>query len=109
LNVGKGVAALTTCIHFSFTSVARQIRSIRQGLEETMKKLSMKLLGVVIISATLSSAITPAFALGGCGPNRHRNGWGQCVWGGQNEDWCLRTTGHPATRMPNGTLRCLHY
>ena len=33
-----------------------------------MKKLSIKLLGVVIISATLSSAISPAFALGGCGP-----------------------------------------
>ena len=56
-----------------------------------MKKLSIKLLGVVLISATLSSAITPAFALGGCGPNRHRNGWGECVWGGQNQDWCLRT------------------
>jgi hypothetical protein len=77
-------------------------------VEETMRKLSIKLLGVVIISATLSSAISPAFALGGCGPNQHRNGWGQCVWGGQNEDWCLRTTGHRATRMPNGTLRCLH-
>jgi hypothetical protein len=74
-----------------------------------MKKLSFKVLGIVIISATLSSAVSPAFALGGCGPNRHRNGWGQCVWGGQNQDWCLRTTGHPATRMPNGTLRCLHY
>jgi hypothetical protein len=74
-----------------------------------MKKLSIKLLGVAIISATLSSAISPAFALGGCGPNRHRNGWGQCVWGGQNQDWCLRTTGHTATRMPDGTLRCLHY
>jgi hypothetical protein len=74
--------------------------------EATMKKLAIKLLGVVIVSATLSSAISPAFALGGCGPNRHRNGWGQCVWGGQNQDWCLRTTGHPATRMPNGNLHC---
>jgi len=54
-----------------------------------MKKLSIKLLGAVLISATLSSAITPAFALGGCGPNRHRNGMGECVWGGQNQDWCL--------------------
>ena len=60
-----------------------------------MKNLSVKLLGLVVLSAVLSSAISPAFALGGCGPNRHRNGWGQCVWGGQNEDWCLRTTGHP--------------
>src|ERR1700677_3572806 len=73
---------------------------------DPMKKLSIKLLGIVLISATLSSAMTPAFALGGCGPNRHRNGWGECVWGGQNQDCCLRRTGHPATRMPNGTLRC---
>jgi hypothetical protein len=72
-----------------------------------MKKLSIKLFGVVMISATLLSATSPAFALGGCGPSRHRNGEGQCVLGGQNQDWCLRTTGHPATRMPNGTLRCL--
>ena len=49
-----------------------------------MKKLSIKLLGVVVISAALSSAITPAFALGGCGPNHHRNGWGQCVWGSKS-------------------------
>src|SRR5271154_4993326 len=105
----RGVAVLTMFIHFSFTTVARQIRSRSSEVEETMKKLSMKLLGVVIISATLSSAVSPAFALGGCGPNRHRNGWGQCVWGGQNQDWCLRTTGHRATRMPDGTLRCLHY
>src|ERR1700727_896426 len=80
------------------------LRERRGGDDE--KKLAIKLLGIVIISATLSSAISPAFALGGCGPNRHRNGWGQCVWGGQNQDWCLRTTGHPATRVPNGTLRC---
>jgi hypothetical protein len=75
-------------------------------MEAIMKKLSIKLLEVALISATLSSAITPALALGGCGPNRHRNGWGYCAWGGQNQDWCLRRTGHPATRMPNGTLRC---
>ena len=48
-----------------------------------MKKLWIKLLGIVLISAALSSAVSPAFALGGCGPNRHRNGWGECVWGGQ--------------------------
>jgi hypothetical protein len=62
-----------------------------------MKKLAIRLLGIVVISATLSSAVSPAFALGGCGPNRHRNGWGQCVWGGQNQDWCIennRPSGH---------------
>jgi hypothetical protein len=71
-----------------------------------MKTLRTVLLGVVILSATLSSAVEPAVALGGCGPNGHRNAWGQCVWGGQNQAWCLRHTGHPAVRMPNGTLRC---
>jgi hypothetical protein len=73
-----------------------------------MKKLSAALLGVVVISAGLSSVATPALALGGCGPNAHRNAYGHCVLGGQNQDYCLRTTGHPATRMPNGTMRCLH-
>jgi hypothetical protein len=72
-----------------------------------MKKLSATLLGVVIFSAALSSAVTPAFALGGCGPNRHRSSVsGECVWGGQNQAWCLRHTGHTAVRMPNGTMRC---
>ncbi len=71
-----------------------------------MKTLSNVLLGVAIFSAILSAAVAPAFALGGCGPNGHRNGWGRCVWGGQNQAWCLRHTGHPAVRMPNGTLRC---
>ena len=72
-----------------------------------MKKLSVALLGAVILSAALSSAVTPAFALGGCGPNAHRGPGGACVFGGQNQAWCLRQTGHPATRMPDGTLRCL--
>jgi hypothetical protein len=71
-----------------------------------MKRLSAALLGAAFVAAALSSMATPAFALGGCGPNGHRNAWGYCVFGGQNQDWCLRTTGHPATRMPNGTLRC---
>ncbi len=55
-----------------------------------MKKLSATLLGVVILSAALSSAVTPAFALGGCGPNGHRGPYGGCRWGGQNQAWCLR-------------------
>ena len=50
---------------------------------------------------------TPSQALGACGPNRHRDAAGYCVAGGQNENWCLRAKGHPATRMPDGTLRCL--
>ena len=71
-----------------------------------MSKLSAKLLGVVILSAVVSSAVSPAFALGGCGPNFHRNWAGQCVWGGQNEGWCIKHTGHPAVRAPNGEMTC---
>jgi hypothetical protein len=70
-----------------------------------MKKLSAALLGVVILSTALSSA-TPAFALGDCGPNRHRDPWGHCAWGGQNQGWCLAHTGHAATPGPNGTWWC---
>jgi hypothetical protein len=71
------------------------------------KKLAAALLGVVILSAAIWSVATPASALGGCGPNGHRNGYGRCVFGGQNQDWCIRKTGHVATRMPDGTMRCL--
>lgn len=72
-----------------------------------MKKLSAALLGAVIVSAAAAMISQPASALGGCGPNGHRNAWGQCVFGGQNQDWCLRKTGHVATRMPDGRLVCL--
>jgi hypothetical protein len=64
----------------------------RKQVSMNMKSLRTALLGVAIAAATLTS-VEPASALGGCGYNRHRNGWGRCVWGGQNEDWCLRTTG----------------
>jgi hypothetical protein len=72
-----------------------------------MKKLSAAVLGVVVLSIAMSSVATPAFALGKCGPNGHRDVFNRCVFGGQNQDFCMRRTGHPATRMPNGTLRCL--
>jgi hypothetical protein len=72
-----------------------------------MKKASATLLGVVFFFAALSSAVTPAFALGGCGPNHHRSSvTGRCIWGGQNQAWCIRHTGQPAVRMPDGTMRC---
>jgi hypothetical protein len=61
-----------------------------------MKKLSAAVLGVMILSTVLSSVATPAFALGACGRNYHRNGAGECVWGGQNQAWCLKHTGHKA-------------
>jgi hypothetical protein len=71
-----------------------------------MKKLSGVLLGVMILSTVLSSLPTPVLALGDCGPNRHRDGRGRCVFGGQNQAWCLRHTGHVAAGGPNGTRWC---
>ena len=71
-----------------------------------MKKLSAALLGVVILAAALSWADTPASALGGCGPNRHRGPAGGCRWGGQNQAWCLRHTGHVAAYGRHGTRWC---
>jgi hypothetical protein len=72
-----------------------------------MRKLQAAFLGVMVVSSALSFAVTPAFALGGCGKNGHRNGHGECVFGGQNQDYCIKKTGHPAVRMPNGTMRCM--
>ena len=73
----------------------------------TLKKLYVLWGGAIIVSTVVSSIAVPAFALGGCGPNRHRDAFGICVFGGQNQGSCLRRTGHVATRMPDGTLRCL--
>jgi hypothetical protein len=70
-----------------------------------MKSLSPVLLGVAVAAATLSS-VAPASALGGCGRNYHRNAYGRCVWGGQNQNWCLRATGHRATYVGGGRWRC---
>jgi hypothetical protein len=66
-----------------------------------MKSLRTVLLGVAIAAVTLSS-LAPAFALGGCGRNYHRNAYGRCVWGGQNQNWCLRATGHRSTYVGGG-------
>ena len=71
-----------------------------------MKALKAALFGVVILCAAMST-VSPAFALGDCGPNRHRDAAGQCVPGGQNEDFCVKRTGHKAVRMPDGTMRCV--
>ena len=46
-----------------------------------MSKYAAVLLEVVVLSAALFSVATPASALGGCGPNGHRNAWGRCVLG----------------------------
>lgn len=72
-----------------------------------MKSLFALMLGAGIISVTLGTASTPAYALGGCGRDAHRGPNGHCVYGGQNQNWCERQTGHPATHMRDGTWRCL--
>lgn len=72
-----------------------------------MKKLSAVLLGAAILSSALASGLTPALALGECGPNGHRGPFGHCRWGGQNEAWCLRHTGHIAAYGPGGTRWCV--
>lgn len=72
-----------------------------------MKNLMLAALTVVAVAGVASTMSTPALALGECGPNEHRDANGKCVAGGQNEDWCLRETGHTATRMPNGSMRCV--
>lgn len=73
-----------------------------------MKKL-LPLFGLAaLLAVDLSYTTTPASALGGCGPNRHRSSvTGRCIWGGQNQSWCIRHTGRPAVRMPNGRLVCV--
>ena len=71
-----------------------------------MRNFWLTLLAAVGLSTALSLAVPPAFALGDCGANYHRDANGTCVPGGQNEDYCLKTKGHPATRMPNGTMVC---
>ena len=72
-----------------------------------MTSLSAVLLGVAILSTALTSTATPALALGECGPNAHRGPWGGCRFGGQNQAWCLRTTGHEAAFGPGGTRWCI--
>ena len=70
-------------------------------------RVSCALAGLAALAMIASSVATPAYALGGCGPNGHRGPHSRCVFGGQNQAYCLRTKGHPAVRMPNGTLRCI--
>ena len=72
-----------------------------------MTKFFAALGGTGFLLSLAATAVTPALALGGCGPNGHRDFYGRCVFGGQNQDYCLRRTGHPAVRMPDGTLRCI--
>jgi hypothetical protein len=69
-----------------------------------MKRIVVVLLGLATIAISALSVIEPAFALGGCGLNRHRSSvTGLCIWGGQDQSWCLKHTGHTAVRGPHGT------
>ncbi|MFG3590993.1 hypothetical protein ACFXS9_00605 [Bradyrhizobium sp. RDI18] len=64
------------------------INIARPNGDFAMMKLFAPLLGLAaLIAIDLSYAATPAAALGGCGPNRHRSSvTGRCIWGGQNQD-----------------------
>lgn len=73
-----------------------------------MTTLKTVLLGALLAAATLSPA-APAFALDGCGLNGHRNSRGHCEWGGQNQHWCQRQTGHPATYLGHDVWHCYGY
>lgn len=70
-----------------------------------MTRSAVAMLGALVFSAGLWTT-TPASALGACGPNRHRGPSGYCVWGGQNQAWCLRHRGHVAGGGPLGTRWC---
>lgn len=71
-----------------------------------MRKVIVATIGALVFSAGLWSATEPASALGACGPNRHRSPHGYCVWGGQDQAWCLRHRGHVAGRGFFGTRWC---
>ena len=100
-------AGTTLDLTMAGTITRRSSATAAKHAEVVLEKLRPVLTGAVIVSMVMASLATPAFALGGCGPNRHRGAFGLCVFGGQNQGSCLRRTGHVATRMPNGTLRCL--
>jgi hypothetical protein len=72
-----------------------------------MKSISTAV-GVLALTGAILAAVSPAFALGRCGPNGHRDHWGNCRWGGQNQAWCLRHTGHVAFRAADGSMWCPH-
>ncbi len=72
-----------------------------------MKQMFAASIGAMILSTAVASMATPAIALGACGPNGHRNAYGRCVFGGQNQNWCLRHTGHVAAYTGYGVRRCL--
>jgi len=67
--------------------------------------VGLTLAAIAAFGAAATTA-APAFALGGCGWNYHRDWAGRCVWGGQNQDWCLRHTGHRAVRTHDGIWVC---
>jgi hypothetical protein len=68
-----------------------------------MRKISI---AVVVYALTITAATGPSYALGGCGPNYHRDAWGNCRWGGQNQNWCLRHTGRAAVPDGHGHMIC---
>lgn len=72
-----------------------------------MKRFVVATLGAAALSISVGMMmVEPAFALGACGFNFHRNAYGRCVFGGQNQNWCLRHRGHTAGYGSHGTRWC---
>ncbi|HXT09049.1 MAG TPA: hypothetical protein VN715_19195 [Roseiarcus sp.] len=71
-----------------------------------MKKFSAVFISGLFAAVLASSAVAPAYALGGCGPNRHRGAGGRCVAGGQHQGWCKHHTGHVAHGNGRGRDVC---
>ena len=65
-----------------------------------MKKFWLAFLGAVVLSTALPLAVPPAFALGGCGPNGHRNPWGVCVPNGAVPGYVAPVVVTPAVVAP---------
>lgn len=67
-------------------------------------RATVALFGLALLTVAADSS--PAYAFGGCGRNGHRNAWGACVFGGQNQGYCAAVGGTPV-RMANGNVRCV--
>jgi hypothetical protein len=67
----------------------------------------LKIITSLVLISTVASVVTPALALDGCGRNAHRNASGVCTYGGQNQNYCLVTTGRRAVQVSDGTWRCI--
>jgi hypothetical protein len=72
-----------------------------------MRKHIVAAFGAAALAISLGMMmVEPASALGGCGFNGHRNAYGLCAAGGQNQNWCRRHKGQHARYVGGGIFRC---